>query len=90
MDRTVPSTPAEVPARTEDSGHLPPRVLEVTVAMGADATGRDVLDVIRTVGCPFCRALPGKYCHDPKTGRADRVHSTRVSCYKRRRRRGAR
>lgn len=64
--------------------------LEVTSSFPTGATSRDVLAVIASCGCPFCRQPVGKYCRDLQTGRLTPVHATRVRAAQRRGRRGAR
>lgn len=57
---------------------FPARSLEVPVNMGHGATAEDVRAVLTTTACPYCRALPGRNCTDPKSGRVSRVHTSRV------------
>lgn len=62
------------------SGHE--RALEVPASLGG--SGQDaVLAVIRSVACHYCYAPIGRHCRDPKSGRASRVHASRVDRWRR-------
>jgi hypothetical protein len=54
---------------------MPPRALERTASMAPDGNAEEI---IAAVACPYCKRPVGKYCVDPKSGRAARVHVTRV------------
>lgn len=61
---------------------MPARALEVPASLGG--SGHDaVLAVIRSVACHYCYAPIGRHCRDPKSGRASRVHASRVDRWRR-------